>query len=125
MRRNVMIRRMRRVAMVATMLAGGTVLANGGWMNALLSVSPCGTILAGCSTGDWLNFIYPYLDIPDYAADPSCTIPLGCGGNASSGGGSDLFPGIPGFGGGASEQPQDTGGGGIGGGGGAGGGGGI
>jgi len=119
MRRNVMIRRIRRIAMVATMLAGGTVLANGGCMNTLLSISPCGTILAGCTGGDWLNFIFPYLDTPDYNADPSCTIPLACGGNA---GGTDLFPQVPGFGGGGSEQPQNNGGGGIGGGGGGGGG---
>jgi len=114
---------MRRVAMLSAVVAGGTMYANSGCTNTLLSLTPCGTILAGCTAGDWANLIFPYLDLPDFAADPACTVPGGCG-NGS------VQPGIPGFfdnGTGVVQptQQQGGGGGGIGGGIGGGGGGGI
>lgn len=71
--------RMRRMVLVAATVVGGTAFANSGCMNTLLSVTPCGTVLAGCTAGDWMNLIYPYLDLPDYRADQSCTIPGACG----------------------------------------------
>lgn len=98
----------------SVLLAGGTVLSNG-CMNTLASINVCGTVFTFCTPGDQLSLLWPYLEIPDYQTDPSCTIPMGCDG-------SDLFPSIPGApGGGASEQPSGgggTGGGGTGGGGG-------
>lgn len=78
------------MAFVAATIVGGTAFANGGCMNTLLSITPCGTVLAGCSAGDWATLIYPYLDLPDFRADPSCTVPAGCGVN-------DIQPAIPGF----------------------------
>lgn len=82
--------RMRRMALVAATVVGGTAFANGGCMNTLLSVTPCGTVLAGCTAGDWANLIFPYLDLPDFRADPACTIPGGCGPGS-------VMPPIPGF----------------------------
>ena len=99
-------------------LAGGTVLSNG-CMNAVASLPICGGILTYCTPADQLALFYPVLEIPDYQADPSCTIPLSCGG-------SDLFTGtgfVSPFGGSESEEPEDDQGGGLGTGGGAGGGG--
>jgi hypothetical protein len=103
---------------VSVLLAGGTVLSNG-CMNTVASINLCGTVFTFCTPGDQLSLFWPYLEIPDYEADPSCTIPMGCGGQPSTG--SDLFPAIPGAPGGlASEQPSDTQGSGVGGGGGGG-----
>ena len=106
---------------VSILLAGGTVLSNG-CINTLASLPICGGILTFCTPSDQLNLLYPMLEIPDFNADPSCTIPLGCGGRGSS----DLFgpvdPNNPdaGPGGGASDPPSDATGGGLGGGGGGG-----
>ena len=100
---------------VSVLLAGGTVLSNG-CMNTVASINLCGTVFTFCTPGDQLSLFWPYLEIPDYQADPSCTIPMGCDG-------SDLFPsipGAPGSGGASSAPPSDTQGGGLGGGGGGG-----
>ena len=103
---------------VSVLLAGGTVLSNG-CINTLASLPICGGILTFCTPGDQLTLLYPMLEIPDFNADPSCTIPLGCGGQAPSG--TDLFGPVPGApGGGPSEPPSDSTGGGLGGGGGGG-----
>ena len=115
--------RMRRMAFVAATIVGGTAFANGGCMNTLLGITPCGTVLAGCTAADWANLIYPYLELPDFRADPACTIPSGCGAGS-------LQPAIPGFIDGTGVvQPTVQGsagaGGALGGGGGGGGGGGI
>ena len=97
---------------LTVLLCGGTVFASG-CFNALASTSVCGTILTFCTPVDQINLLFPYLEIPDYRADPSCTIPLGCGEG-------DVFtnipPGLPG--GDAPDQPSDDSGGGAGGGGG-------
>ena len=102
--------------MLGAVVTGGTVYANSGCTNTILSLTPCGTIIAGCTAGDWANLIYPYLDLPDYQADQSCTIPGACGNN-------DSQPGIPGFFDNATGavQPTVQGSGGAGGGGGGGG----
>jgi hypothetical protein len=105
---------------LSVLLGGGTVLSDG-CINTIASIPICGTVLTFCTPADQLNLFFPMLEVPDFNSDPSCTIPLGCGG-------SDIFPNIPaGFpGGGASEEPTNNqGGGGVGGGGGGGGGGGI
>lgn len=94
------------------MLGGGTMMA-GSCIDTLASVNVCGTVLTFCTPADQLNLFLPYLTIPDYKTDPSCTIPLGCGT-------SDLYTNIPaGFpGGGNVNQPSNgqTGTGGTGGG---------
>jgi hypothetical protein len=109
-------RKINSACLAAAVLAGGTMFGNG-CMNALLSITPCGTIvpLTVCTPVDQLNLVFPLLEIPDFRTDPSCTIPFGCGDRGAS----DLFPTIPGaFGGGASTPPTGgTGGGGGGGGG--------
>lgn len=107
----------------SVLLAGGTVLGNG-CMNTLASINLCGTVFTFCTPGDQLSMFWPYLEVPDYRTDPSCTIPMGCGGQPGGEGGTDLFPTIPGApGGSGSEPPTDDQGGGVGGGGGGGGGG--
>ena len=95
--------RMRRVALVAATVVGGTAFANSGCTNTLLSLTPCGTIVAGCTAGDWANLIYPYLDLPDFDADPACTIPGACAAGS-------VQPGIPGFIDGSSGvvQPEES-----------------
>jgi hypothetical protein len=102
------------------LLAGGTVLGNG-CANTIASLPICGSILTFCTPGDQINFLWPWLETPDFSVDPSCTIPYDCGGAAPTG--SDLFPSIPGGpGGGSTPAPSDTQGGGATGGGGGGGG---
>lgn len=103
---------------VTAALAGGTVLQSN-CANALYSLPICGGVLTFCTPSDQLGVLYPLLDVPDFNADPSCTVPLGCGPG-------DLFaPNLPdGFnppGGAAPEEPSDNSGGGAGGGGGGGG----
>ncbi len=115
-------RKLRKLMLGATaILAGGTVL-NNGCINTLASIPVCGTVLTFCTPADQLNLMFPLLETPDFNADPSCTIPLGCGP-------SDIYQNIPdGFPGGeGSVEPQNAQGGGLGqgGGGGGGGGGGI
>lgn len=102
---------------LSMVLATGTVF-NNGCINTLASINVCGTLFTFCTPADQINLLFPYLEVPDFDADPSCTIPLGCGDG-------DVFTNIPdGFpGGDAPEQPQDAQGGGLGGGGGGGGGG--
>jgi hypothetical protein len=101
------------------LLAGGTVLSNG-CMNTLVSIPVCGAILTFCTPGDQLTMFWPYLEVPDYTTDPSCSIPYGCGGQAGDGG-TDLFPAIPGAPGGNGSDGASLGeGGGVGGGGGGG-----
>ena len=105
------IKRFKKIVIsVSAILAGGTVLDNG-CFNTLASINVCGTLLTPnvCSPVDQLNLLMPFLEVPDFRADPSCTIPLGCDGPF----GDDLN-----LGGSAPEDPQDdTGGGGVGGGG--------
>ena len=73
-----------------------------GCINTLASINLCGTVLTFCTPADQLNLFFPYLSIPDYKSDPSCTIPLGCGP-------SDVYQNIPaGFpGGGSVNQPTN------------------
>lgn len=106
-------RRMKKLtAVLATALAGGTMLQNG-CTNILLGLTPCGTVLAFCEPGDQALLLFRYFEIPDYRTDPTCTIPFACGGDDNN-----LFPPpIGGDGGGV----QVGGGGGLGGGGGGGG----
>lgn len=99
------------------LLAAGSSLFANNCINFAASLPICGGVLTFCSPADQINLLWPLLQTPDFNADPSCTIPLGCGDG-------DLFDVPPGFpGGDAPAQPSD-GQGGIGGGGGAGGGGG-
>lgn len=104
---------------LSTLLAGGTVLDNG-CINTIASIPFCGALLTFCTPADQLNLFLPSLQVPDYDTDPSCTIPLGCGGG-------DLYTNIPpGFpGGSAPVPPVNNQGGGTGGTGGGGGGGGA
>ncbi|MCZ6682604.1 MAG: hypothetical protein O7B26_05415 [Planctomycetota bacterium] len=102
---------------VVSVCAGGFVFQSG-CTNLILGVTPCGTVFTFCSPADIANLIFPLLELPDFDADPSCTIPLGCGD------GGVLPPLDGGPGGGDPDSPTGSGGGGLGGGGGAGGGGG-
>lgn len=106
----------RKLVVLGAIVAGGSLYA-GACINTLASLPICGGLLTFCTPADQINVLFPYLDTPDFNADPSCTIPLGCGDG-------DLFNpgGFPG--GDAPDPPQDaqTG---TGGGGGGGGGGGI
>lgn len=95
------------------LLAGGTVLGNG-CINTVASLPICGAVLTFCTPADQLNLLWPMLTTPDFAADPSCTIPGGCG----TQGASDLMPPTGGPGGTGTPSPSDTSGGGVGGGGG-------
>jgi hypothetical protein len=63
---------------MSAVLAGGMVLGDG-CMSTLATTNLCGTVFPWCTPADQLNLMWPILDIPDYSADPSCTIPLGCG----------------------------------------------
>ena len=90
MRTSRVMLRIRKIALLGAVVAGGTVYGNSGCTNTILSLTPCGTILAGCTAGDWANLIFPYLDLPDFKADPSCTVPGGCAGG-------DALPALPGF----------------------------
>lgn len=87
---------------MTVMLGGGTVMADG-CINTLASINLCGTVLTFCTPADQLNLFLPYLELPDFNADPSCTIPLGCGT-------SDIYQNIPaGFpGGGNVIQPSNS-----------------
>jgi len=101
------------VLSASVLLAGGTVLGSG-CMNTLASVNLCGTVFPWCDPVDQVNLLYPMLELPDFDVDPSCTIPLGCGGT-------DVLPALEGGpGGGDTPPPSDTQGGGLGGGGGGG-----
>lgn len=107
------------VAIAASMmLAGGTVF-QGNCANALFSLPICGGVLTFCTPSDQLNILFPLLTTPDFNSDPTCTIPLGCGG------GEDNFFNLPeGFnppGGDQPDEPMDDMGGELGGGGGGGG----
>ncbi len=114
------VKRARKLMIAAAVIGNGVVLGNG-CANMLFSISPCGTVVPTtiCTPADQLNLLFPYLNIPDYRTDPSCTIPFGCGEQGDS----DLFPPSGGPGGGASDPPDQsdsgggTGGGGTGGGG--------
>jgi hypothetical protein len=72
----------------SALLASGTVFSNG-CTSTIASLPLCGSVFDFCAPGDQLSLFWPYLEVPDYQADPSCTIPMGCGN-------SDLFPSIPG-----------------------------
>ena len=101
-------RLLRKIMVSASLLmAGGTVMGNG-CVNTVASLPICGGLLAFCDSFDQINFLFPILETPDFRQDPSCTIPLGCGGG-------DLFdipinpnpngPQLPG--GGPPDQPVD------------------
>ena len=114
----------KKLAMTATvLLAGGTVF-QGTCANALFSLPICGAVLTFCTPGDQINVLWPLLTTPDFDADPTCTIPLGCLGTDENQVGNGFFdPGgtnLPG--GDVPDQPMDDQQG-IGGGGGGGGGG--
>lgn len=108
MRKYLKVRKAIMGAVVA--LSGGAVFDNG-CMNTLASINVCGTVLTFCTPTDQLNLLFPYLEVPDFQTDPSCTIPLGCGDG-------DIYTNIPpgGPGGTAPNQPTDDTGGGLGGG---------
>ena len=111
----------RRMVLAAATVAGGGVVLNNGCANFAYSITPCGTVVPTtiCTPTDQANLLFPYLEIPDYSSDPSCSIPRGCAGN-------DVLPPLPGGPGGNSTgtvQPttgDSSGGGGGGGGGGTG-----
>lgn len=104
-----------KVLMTTTVVLGGGAVLGNGCMNTLASIPICGTVLTFCTPADQINMLWPYLEVPDFRTDPSCTIPYGCGEQGAS----DLFPPLEGGpGGGASDPPSDDEGGGIGGGGG-------
>lgn len=105
-----------RKSIVVALLSGGLLYQNG-CLNALLSIQVCGVILPPtiCTPTDQLLLTFPFLEVPDFRADPTCTIPNGCFTRDDVTDGS--FP----FGGGPPVPPQNN----TGGGGGGGGGGGI
>ncbi len=101
-------RLLRKIMVSASLLmAGGTVMGNG-CVNTLASLPICGGLLTFCDSFDQINPLFPLLETPNVQADPSCTIPLGCGGG-------DLYtipqnpnPNGPQFpGGDAPDQPVD------------------
>lgn len=99
---------------IGLLFAGGTVM-QGNCINTIASLPICGGLLTFCTPGDQISALFPLLQVPDFSSDPSCTIPIACGGGG-------LFPPLPGFpGGDAPEDPEDDQGGGVGGGGGGGG----
>lgn len=102
---------------LAVVIAGGSLLGSN-CINTVASLPICGGVLTFCAPADQINLLWPMLETPDFDADPSCTIPLGCGDG-------DLLPPPGGFpGGDAPDQPSDNQGGGAAGGGAGGGGGG-
>jgi len=115
-------RKMKRLATMASLCVAGGTLMQGNCANALFSLPICGGILTFCTPNDQLNVLFPLLTTPDFDADPTCTIPLGCGGNNNAGGQFFDPTGENPPGGGAPEEPMDES---DGIGGGAGGGGGI
>ncbi len=104
------------MAGLTVLLAGGTMFSDG-CLNTVASLPICGGLLTFCTPGDQLLLFYPVLEVPDYDADPGCTIPGTCGDAGSFEGPDNFFPG-----GGVPDEPEDedTGGGGAGGGGGGG-----
>jgi len=114
-------RKMKRLATMASLCVAGGTLLQGNCFNAVASLPICGGILTFCTPNDQLNVLFPLLTTPDFNADPTCTIPLGC----SGGGQGDSFFDPAGErppGGGQPMEPMDES---EGIGGGAGGGGGI
>ncbi len=76
-----------------SVLFGGTCIT---------SINLCGTVFTFCEPVDQLNLMFPYLEMPDYGTDPSCTIPLGCGDG-------DVLPPLEGSpGGGTPDAPTDN-----------------
>jgi hypothetical protein len=95
--------KLRKALFTAAVILGGGTVMDTSCINALASVNVCGTVLTFCTPADQLNLFFPYLTIPDYSTDPSCTIPLGCGA-------SDVYTNIPpGFPGGGSVNPPTNG----------------
>jgi hypothetical protein len=86
---------------LTTALAGGTMFSDG-CINLAASLPVCGTVLTFCTPVDQVNLLFPLLETPDFNADASCTIPLGCGG-------SDIYQNIPAGlpGGDQTEAPSD------------------
>lgn len=100
MRRDKILKKM--ILSAGMVFGGGTVLA-GGCINTLASINLCGTVLTFCTPVDQINALFPLLEVPDFNADPSCTIPLGCGD------GGILPPLEGGPGGDPPEEPQEAG----------------
>ena len=116
-------RKMKRLATMASLCVAGGTLMQGNCFNAVASLPICGGILTFCTPNDQLNVLFPLLTTPDFDADPTCTIPLGCGG-MNTGGGQFFDPeGTRPPGGQQPEEPQDESHGIVGGAGGGGGGG--
>jgi len=116
-------RKMKRLATMASLCVAGGTLMQGNCFNALASLPICGGILTFCTPNDQLNVLFPLLTTPDFSADPTCTIPLGCQGGNNNNGGQFFDPeGTRPPGGTQPEEPQDESDG-LGGGGGGGGGG--
>lgn len=101
-------RLLRKIILSATFaMAGGTVMANG-CVNTLASLPICGAVLTFCDSFDQINLLFPYLETPDFRADPSCTIPLGCGAGDVLTVPQNPDPNGPEFpGGGPPDQPAD------------------
>ncbi len=88
----------KKIILTASILATSTIF---GCIISLSSVNLCGTVFTFCSPADQLNIFYPYLEVPDYNVDPTCTIPYGCD-NGFIGG----LEGGPG--GGVSTEPANS-----------------
>lgn len=94
----------RKITLGLTVLLSGSTVFDNGCFNAVASINVCGTILTFCTPADQINLLFPYLEVPDFDTDPSCTVPLGCGDG-------DIYqPPLP-PGGDAPDQPSDDSGG--------------
>lgn len=113
----------RKLVGFSILAAGGSLFANN-CINSVASLPICGAVLTFCTPQDQLRLLYPYLETPDFSADPTCTIPLSCGGGQSTTGSFFDAGTVSGIGGGSPVQPTDNQGNTGGAGGGAGGGGG-
>jgi len=106
-----MTRKMKwRGTLAAALLSGGMLYQNG-CLNALYSIQICGVVLPAtvCTPEDQLLLVFPFLEVPDFEIDPTCTIPFGCFDR-----GDDVNDGEYPFGGGPPNPPtQNSGGGGI------------
>lgn len=82
---------LRRLLIASATVAGGGMVLNNGCANFAMSITPCGTVVPTtiCTPADQANLLFPYLNIPDYSSDPSCSIPRGCGAG-------DVLPPLPG-----------------------------
>ncbi|MEE8170731.1 MAG: hypothetical protein V3T70_09300, partial [Phycisphaerae bacterium] len=71
------IARFYRKSLLLAVFGGGVMYATG-CTNFLFSINVCGTVLLNCTPEDQLLLVFPFLDVPDFDIDPTCTIPTGC-----------------------------------------------